>query len=88
MAQLTPTQLDVSMLSMARKVKLSEQVRKAVKRSELTKYRICKLADIDQPSMSRFMAGKVGLSMERLDRLAAVLDLRVVAGKSRQRKGR
>ena len=73
---------------MARRTSLSDQIRKAVDQSGMSRYRICQEAGIDQPSMSRFMAGKGGLSVERLDMLAAVLDLRIVAGKSRQRKGR
>jgi predicted XRE-type DNA-binding protein len=64
---------------MARRTKLSDQIRKAVDQSDMTRYRICMETDIDQPSMSRFMAGKVGMSLERLDRLADLLDLRLEA---------
>ena len=85
---MTQSQVVDKLHSMARKVRLSDQVRKAVDQSGMSRYRICQLAEIDQPSMSRFMAGKVGLTLERLDRLAEVLDLRIVAGKSSQRKGR
>jgi transcriptional regulator with XRE-family HTH domain len=59
---------------------LSDQVRRAVDRSGLSRYRICKLAGIDEGSFSRFMAGKVGLSLPTLDALADVLNLDVVAG--------
>ena len=61
-------------------VKLSDQVRRAVDDSGLSRYRICKLAGIDEGSFSRFMAGKVGLSLPTLDALADVLGLDVVAG--------
>lgn len=61
---------------------LSDQVRKAVNDSELTRYRICKDLGIAESTMSRFMAGKGGLSMDVLDRLAALLGLRVVVDKS------
>ena len=85
---MTDRQLGANMLSMPRKAILSDQIRKAIDQADMTRYRICKLADIDQPSMSRFMAGKAGLSMERLDRLGQVLGLRIVAEKPQQRKGR
>lgn len=61
------------------RVKLSDQVRRAVAGSGLSRYRICKLARIDQATFSRFMAGKVGLSLPTLDALADVLGLDVVA---------
>ena len=62
------------------RVKLSDQVRQAVGGSGLSRYRICKLAGIDQATFSRFMVGKVGLSLPTLDALADVLGLDVVAG--------
>ena len=62
------------------RVKLSDQVRREVDRSGLSRYRVCKLAGIDEASFSRFMAGKVGLSLPTLDALADVLGLDVVAG--------
>ena len=45
----------------------------------MIRYRVCKLAQIDQATFSRFMGGKVGLSMPTLDALAEVLGLDVVA---------
>ena len=63
------------------RVKLSDQVRRAVADSGLSRYRICKQARIDQATFSRFMAGKVGLSLATLDTLAEVLKLRIVADK-------
>ena len=85
---MTHSEVSASMAFMARRTMLSDQIRAAVDRSGMSRYRICQESGIDQPSMSRFMSGQGGLSVERLDQLAAVLDLRIVAGKSRQRKGR
>jgi len=62
------------------RAKLSDQVRRAVADSGLSRYRICKLARIDQATFSRFMAGKVGLSLPTLDALAEAINLDVVAG--------
>ena len=54
--------------------------------SELSRYRICLETRIDKGSMSRFMSGDVGLSLEALDRLADLLDLRL-CNSPKRRKG-
>jgi len=66
--------------------RFSEQIRTAVRRSGLSRYRICQDAEIDQGQMSRFMAGEAGLSLDTLDRLARVLGLEVVVSKPPKRK--
>jgi len=64
------------MLMMGKKpVKFSDAIRKAVNDSGRSRYSICKAAEIDQSQFSKFMAGLHGLSMAKLDRLAAVLGL-------------
>lgn len=66
---------------MARKQKpLTDQLRQAIDASGMSRYRVCKLSGMSEATMSRFMSGKGGLSMEMLDRLGAVLDLRLTAG--------
>ena len=57
----------------------SDQIRAAVDASGMSRYRICREIGLSQPTMSRFMAGKSGLSMETLDRLADLLGLVVVS---------
>jgi transcriptional regulator with XRE-family HTH domain len=74
---------------MARKrEKLSDQVRQAVDASGLSRYRICKTLGLAEATMSRFMNGKGGLSMEYLDALADLLDLNIRVGTRRPKKGR
>lgn len=63
---------------------LSEQIREAVNTSGMTRYGICKAAKIDEGQMSKFMSGQVGLSLPALDRLAAVLALRVVVDSTKK----
>jgi transcriptional regulator with XRE-family HTH domain len=73
---------------MGRKLsKLSDEVREAIEDSGMSRYRICKELGMDQATMSRFMHGKQGLSLEDLDALAALLDLHVITGKPRRKKG-
>jgi hypothetical protein len=65
--------------------KLSDQVRRAVDASGMSRYRICKTLGIAESTMSRFMAGHGGLGMAYLDDLADLLDLNITIGK---RKGK
>ena len=70
-----------------KRVRLSDQIRRAVDGSGMSRYAICKAAGIDQGTFSRFMAGKVGLSMRTLDALGDVLELRLLSDK-RTKKAR
>ncbi|MGD0461920.1 MAG: helix-turn-helix transcriptional regulator [Tepidisphaeraceae bacterium] len=62
---------------------MSDQIRRAIDASGMSRYRICKEIGIPQSTMSRFMSGKLGLSMEVLDRLGALLGLEIVAGQQK-----
>jgi hypothetical protein len=57
---------------------LSGQLVRIIQQSELTRYRICKMADMDQGQMYRFLTTGRGISLETLDRLGAALRLRLV----------
>ncbi|MBE3096961.1 MAG: helix-turn-helix domain-containing protein [Planctomycetes bacterium] len=63
----------------ARRLKLSQQIRKAIDTSGLSRYRIAVETGLDHAAMSRFMADKGGLSVESLDAIADVLGLEVTA---------
>jgi transcriptional regulator with XRE-family HTH domain len=72
-----------------RRRKLSDQVRRAVESSGLSRYAICKALGLAQATMSRFMSGQGGLSMDYLDALADLLDLNVTTGDTKPaEKGR
>lgn len=62
-----------------KRVTLSDQVRQAVEESGMSRYAICKTLGLSQATMSRFMSGKGGLSMDYLDALADLLDLNITA---------
>jgi len=57
---------------------LSEQLQRIVLDSELTQYRISKLAGMSQAQLHRFMATGKGISIETLDRIGTALRLRLV----------
>lgn len=57
---------------------LSDQIRCAIDSSGMSRYRICVAIKLSQPTMSRFMNGKGGLSLDVLDRLADLLGLSIV----------
>ena len=64
---------------MPRRATLSEQLRRLIEESDLSRYRICKEIGLTESAMSRFMSGERGLSMDVLDRVFALLKLRVIA---------
>ena len=63
--------------------KLSDEIRDAVNASGMSRYAIAKARGVAESTMSRFMSGKGGLSMEYIDRLAALLGLHIVVRKGK-----
>ena len=63
--------------------KLSDEIRVAVDSSGMSRYAIAKALGVAESTMSRFMSGKGGLSMEYIDRLAALLGLHIVVRKGK-----
>ncbi len=57
---------------------LSDQIRDAVRGSKMGHNEISRIIGIDKGSFSKFMAGKRGVSLAALDKLAALLKLRIV----------
>ena len=61
---------------MAKRLKpLSEQLRKLIKDSELSRYEIAKRSEVDASQLHRFVNGTGRLTTDSLDRIGEVLGL-------------
>jgi len=71
------------------RLSLSDELRQAVERCGLSRYSIWQQTGIDQGTLSKFMAGDRGLSIESIDKLATLLGLHIcIADAEQSRKGR
>ena len=61
-----------------KQLKLTDQVRRAIEQSSVTRYRIAQETGIAESTLSRFMSGERGFSLASLDALADFLDLQIV----------
>ena len=64
-----------------------DDIRQAIEKSKLSRYAISKATGIDQGQLSKLMAGKGGLSIASLQRLADHLGLEIVIRPKGRRKG-
>jgi predicted XRE-type DNA-binding protein len=64
---------------------VSEQLRKAIDTSGVSRYRLWKLTGIPQSRLSRFMSGGK-LTMDQVDAVCKVLGLTLTQGKARKGK--
>jgi hypothetical protein len=55
----------------------TDQLRKAIRGSDLTRYAISKRTGIDQATLSRFVRGQAGMSVDSIDRLMDCLKLEI-----------
>lgn len=65
-------------------VKFSDQLRNAILRSQHSRYEICKRIGLDKAVMSRFMAGKSGLSIVTIDALCDLLEIKLTITEKRK----
>ena len=64
---------------MTKKEPFSEQLRRAIRESELSRYQIWKRTGVSQSVLSRFVNTGAGLSMNAVDKLVECLKLQLVA---------
>ena len=61
----------------SRPVSLAAQLRKAIKASGLTQYRIAKDTGVPQPVVNRFVNGERSITLETADKLCRYLGLKL-----------
>jgi transcriptional regulator with XRE-family HTH domain len=64
---------------MAKRVKLTDQIRKAIRRSGVSRYKIWQETGIAQSTLSKFLEGQRGLNLESLDKLADYLRIDLIS---------
>jgi len=65
---------------------LTDQLRRAIDESGLTRYRIAKATGIDESALAKFYNGRRGLSMEALNALGEYLQLTITLGRKPDQK--
>jgi transcriptional regulator with XRE-family HTH domain len=60
---------------------LFEQLRELIEAAGPSVYELARDAGVDRSVLSRFLAGQRTITLETADRLAAVLKLRLIAGR-------
>ncbi len=58
--------------------RILDEIRRAIRRSPKTRYRLWKETGIPESQLSRLMTGEKGLSFDSLERLAEALGLEIV----------
>jgi transcriptional regulator with XRE-family HTH domain len=66
---------------------LTDQVRRAIDDSGLTRYQISKATGIDESALAKFYNGHRGLSMDALNALGEFLQLTITLGRKPTKKG-
>jgi len=63
-----------------------DEIRRAIKAGDKTRYRLSQETSIPQSQLSRLMTGEKGLSFEAMERLAEALDLEIIIRPKKPRK--
>ena len=72
---------------MKRSQLITDQLRKAIDDSGLTRYEIAKKSGIDESALAKFYNGHRGLSMDALNALGEFLQLKITLGRKPNKKG-
>lgn len=67
--------------------RVSDQLREFVSKEPGSMYALAKAADVPGPVLSRFAAGKRGLTLDSVDKIAGALGLRLVQARRRNKRG-
>ena len=66
---------------------ISSQLRKHIKKSHLSQYRIAKNIGVSQAVISRFMTERSGLSLNTIDKIGEELGLKLGVGQIQPERG-
>ncbi len=74
----------------AKQKTISEQLKDAILSADKTRYRIVQETGLTEASLSRFVNGVCGLSLDSIDKIGTCLELEITIRKqtSRTRKGK
>ncbi len=67
---------------------ISEQLKRLIEGSDLSRYRIAKETGISQATLSGFVHGKRSLSLANIDKIGELFDLEVAPRKTTTKGGR
>jgi transcriptional regulator with XRE-family HTH domain len=67
---------------------LTDQLRRTIDDSGLTRYQIAKATGIDESALAKFYNGHRGLSMNALNALGEFLQLTIILGRRPDKKGK
>lgn len=62
-------------------VNITEQLRRAIETSGMSRFQLARLSGVSEAALSRFMSGKRSIGLDSVDKLAVVLKLRLVIPK-------
>ncbi|MCH8151119.1 MAG: helix-turn-helix transcriptional regulator [Planctomycetes bacterium] len=68
--------------------KIHDAIRKAIAKSEKTRYRLWQETGISQAQLCEFLHGRRGMSIEYLETLAQALGLEITVRPAKRKKGR
>ncbi|MBW3598529.1 MAG: helix-turn-helix domain-containing protein [Planctomycetes bacterium] len=75
-------------MSKGRTKKLTDQLRRAIDESGLSRYQISKESGIDESALAKFYNGRRGLSMHALNALGECLELEIIMRRRPPKKER
>ena len=73
---------------MSQRLSLTEQLRREIRSCGLTVYRVAKDCEIAESQLHNFLRGKCGLGLDKVDRLAEYLGLRLSRGRNAKARHR
>ena len=76
-------QVECKMISMS---KICDKLRQAIEKGSKSRYRLWQETGIEQSQLSRFMAGKTGLSIEHIEKLSKALGFELVMQKRTKKR--